>query len=1190
MMTKQQIINELATALSVRNNNSVERLLFQLFRTSSILNQFTRAELSKVTKKYLGFINANQTLSNLVQSANVTHMRYVLNEKFSGFNTSQKDEFLIELFQQKTTLLFALHPKDILLLLSKYSTLVYDHKRVLLFLFNRFSEHTRNQAILEYFDNKIFLAYEINNNLPPAIEKWSHIANTTDLKFALRAVATHQINPKIFHLLKNKNNLNPEQLELVRLWEILNKNQSLRNEVLSKDMKSLAAAYESNQNANSTTGDEIDPTFFTKDTCKKSRKPEADKLTPEESILNTPHGAYKILDQKPIGFGQFGKVKIGINLLTGEKVAIKIFTYDEEDIGIQESAQACVNNLKRINKLKDEVIVDGRGKDRNQTKHYVIMDYVPGKRLLDVLFYKHEDGSKLKKHAISFSRKLRLARSLTQSLNFYHDQDVIFCDIKPENCLVDKDDNVELVDFDSISFADDPITRIPTQTQEYKAPEVHPTTKTTFASDIYAQGAVFGDIFTDEDHGKPIPIKHDVTEKILGYIYDHTNNYLLQKTEVSTAYEADMQKLCKNMMGAQNNRPNNIKEVLKTLNEITKKHYDAMKKELGLSEKASLQTVYEMIHKIDELLNPLAPDYYDELSRLIAIIEFSQLEPNPENLSRLSRLAEKLVKKNPVDLNRKSLAQYFYDLKEDMFAELIQSIPSKKSYAGLHDTLLTFKKTLDSNNENYHEELDTLIEIAHLSANKPGKYDSSFWNDYYALAKKLDERKPSSQERKKLAHVIQDVRFQAAMKRIGASHITPQNLPISAPLDIAHNTSAASTKQDSFAVSPSDIKKVKENLNPDALHYHRELGTLVEIAEQTTALSENETSAFLEQYYQLIKNQYRLSENDKETNLGKAKKTINKQIQKKNQKKTLSIRMMNESHNKIMSLLEQYSQHGTSLSQSNIFICNAISNIVDTHHPEIKQKLLEVALASVALLQNPNNKNLKIYQGLQSEIALNSAIREADRLTLIQEMQKLNAENIKIIAKYEAAMKKLSASNDDHAKAIHQKITDIMIRKAKKINQQPDGFFRKHFFPSSDLTLFTQIAEKTLMIVDKTPQISDIAEYAKLATIVNSKYELYGGKNLAYIMICIIFIAMLAFFGAATGGFGLIPAVALLAKLGPLICGLTGTGTAIIGGLTARNVYKKLDNEKFLTPLYEKIMTKVPKNNSAVDKIYKLQS
>ena len=145
-----------------------------------------------------------------------------------------------------------------------------------------------------------------------------------------------------------------------------------------------------------------------------------------------------------IGKGSFGKVYMGLNAQTGQLLAIKqVQLNNDEDV---EQALSLQTEISLMEKLRHPNIVSLLGSERESDKFNIIMEYVPGKALDQLL----ETFGVLNVNTIR-----RYTRQLLSALKYLHANGVVHRDIKGKNILVDATGNCKLCDFGSAKqFAD----------------------------------------------------------------------------------------------------------------------------------------------------------------------------------------------------------------------------------------------------------------------------------------------------------------------------------------------------------------------------------------------------------------------------------------------------------------------------------------------------------------------------------------------------------------------------------------------------------------------------------------------------------------------------------------------------------------------------------------------------------------
>ncbi|KAJ1923613.1 Serine/threonine-protein kinase [Tieghemiomyces parasiticus] len=165
---------------------------------------------------------------------------------------------------------------------------------------------------------------------------------------------------------------------------------------------------------------------------------------------------------KTIGAGSMGKVKLAVDLTTGEKVAVKIMPRQEADASLRTAtvpipeppgqvpapvpAEAAVEHkdvrilreiaiMKLLNHpyivgLKDVIV--------HPHHYYVVLEYVSGGQMLDYII---SHGRLKEKHA------RRFARQIASALDYCHRNSIVHRDLKIENILISSTATIKIIDF-----------------------------------------------------------------------------------------------------------------------------------------------------------------------------------------------------------------------------------------------------------------------------------------------------------------------------------------------------------------------------------------------------------------------------------------------------------------------------------------------------------------------------------------------------------------------------------------------------------------------------------------------------------------------------------------------------------------------------------------------------------------------
>ncbi|OBZ84795.1 Serine/threonine-protein kinase sepA [Choanephora cucurbitarum] len=189
---------------------------------------------------------------------------------------------------------------------------------------------------------------------------------------------------------------------------------------------------------------------------------------------------------KSIGKGQFGEVFGGLNMDTGEYVAIKRIRRNQMDCDD-------MNEVGVLQHLDNDHIVRYKGFAKDKEFLNIILEYVEMGSLHNNI---KAFGKFPEKLAASYTYKI------LSGLNYLHSEDVIHCDLKAANILTTKTGGLKLTDFGvslSLKMKDDENTGEPAGTPNWMAPEVIKFAGASAKSDIWSLGCTIVEMLT----GKP---------------------------------------------------------------------------------------------------------------------------------------------------------------------------------------------------------------------------------------------------------------------------------------------------------------------------------------------------------------------------------------------------------------------------------------------------------------------------------------------------------------------------------------------------------------------------------------------------------------------------------------------------------------------------------------------------------------
>ena len=263
-----------------------------------------------------------------------------------------------------------------------------------------------------------------------------------------------------------------------------------------------------------------------------------------------------------ISSGGFGNTYEGVHTMLDSHIAIKEFFVKDfcnrddnssnvtvgtqSKVGlVQKLRRKFVEEAKSIYKMQHRNIVRVLDIFEENGTAYYVMDYIEGLSLQDIVKQRGELPEK---------DVLRYIIQVADALKYVHSQNRLHLDIKPGNIMVDKDENVKLIDFGASKQYDEEAgentSTLLGRTPGYAPIEQMGNTIRTFspATDIYALGATMYKCLTGKTPPDATLIMEDGLEPLPSVISEKTRK----------AIEKAMQVIKKN-------RPQSIDEFLMLL-------------------------------------------------------------------------------------------------------------------------------------------------------------------------------------------------------------------------------------------------------------------------------------------------------------------------------------------------------------------------------------------------------------------------------------------------------------------------------------------------------------------------------------------------------------------------------------------------------------------------------------------------
>ncbi|KAK4376414.1 hypothetical protein RND71_002710 [Anisodus tanguticus] len=192
---------------------------------------------------------------------------------------------------------------------------------------------------------------------------------------------------------------------------------------------------------------------------------------------------------RELGDGGYGTVYYG-KLKDGREVAVK--RLHEHNC---KRMQQFVNEIEILTRLRHNNLVTLYGcTSRRGRELLLVYDYIPNGTLAD-----HLHGDKAKDRSLAWPIRMNIAIETAGALAYLHVSDVIHCDVKTNNILLDHNFSVKVADFGiSRLFPNDVshISTAPRGTPGYIDPKYHECYQLTSKSDVYSFGVVLVELIS----------------------------------------------------------------------------------------------------------------------------------------------------------------------------------------------------------------------------------------------------------------------------------------------------------------------------------------------------------------------------------------------------------------------------------------------------------------------------------------------------------------------------------------------------------------------------------------------------------------------------------------------------------------------------------------------------------------------
>lgn len=205
----------------------------------------------------------------------------------------------------------------------------------------------------------------------------------------------------------------------------------------------------------------------------------------EDNSKTVLKGRYEII--RPIGSGGMARVFLAHDLLLDRNVAVKCLR--DQFLSDKELLEQFRREAKSAARLIHPYIINIYDVISDESGQYIVMEYVDGVTLKDYM----------KEHTLPLKDVLDIGAHLADALEDAHRHNIIHCDIKPQNILIDRNMNPKIADFGIAKMVSNQTMVYSNSVMgsvHYISPEQASGGKITASSDVYSLGVVLFEMLT----------------------------------------------------------------------------------------------------------------------------------------------------------------------------------------------------------------------------------------------------------------------------------------------------------------------------------------------------------------------------------------------------------------------------------------------------------------------------------------------------------------------------------------------------------------------------------------------------------------------------------------------------------------------------------------------------------------------
>ena len=197
----------------------------------------------------------------------------------------------------------------------------------------------------------------------------------------------------------------------------------------------------------------------------------------------------EIKKERPIGKGGMGELYLGE--WQGKQVAMKKIKLNY--IKNNQLSNKFIKEINIIASMRHPNIVLFMGVTIDNNTYYMITEYLPPGSLHEYLHL----SKKNKKQPLTDKQKIKIAFQIAIAVQYIHSRQILHCDLKSANVLIDNNFNIKLIDFGLSNYMNEPPKGY-IGTPRWMAPEILKGGQYTVSSDIFSYGMILMELITEK--------------------------------------------------------------------------------------------------------------------------------------------------------------------------------------------------------------------------------------------------------------------------------------------------------------------------------------------------------------------------------------------------------------------------------------------------------------------------------------------------------------------------------------------------------------------------------------------------------------------------------------------------------------------------------------------------------------------